>query len=155
MVTTETIVSLKENRERLDSAKAATKARKLPQLLDSLSLTSKQAKPLSPSTKPPPKSKKKRVQAVTKAVQNAINSGKESTDWEDGNDSDGSIYWGPSQMAAGTTSGVMVEGLGSQGTLLGVDGNTSQTDCAMQEPSGIYILSRIPICYWKSLKRFK
>ena len=120
VVTTETVLSLRENRERLDAEKGARKARKLTKLLDSLSLTSK-------PPKSPPKNKKKRV-PPTKEVPQTTNSGEESTDWEEGNDSDGSIYQGPSQVAPTSTVGrVGKEGLGLQGPLPEEDGNVFQT----------------------------
>lgn len=105
VVTTETIIGLRENRERLDAEKAARAARKLTKVLDSLTLEHKTSKPL-------PKSKKK-VQITSQPVVHTISLGAGSgSDWEDGGDSDGSIYKGPSRAVAGTsTIGGVVEAL--------------------------------------------
>jgi len=100
VVTTETVIGLRENRERLDAEKAARAARKLTKVLDSLSLEHKKSKPL-------PKGKKK-VRIASQPAVHTISSGEEgeesTTDWEDGGDSDGSIYKGPSRAVVGTST---------------------------------------------------
>ena len=119
VVTTETVLHLRENRERLDAEKAAKQARKLTKALDSLSLTSQPSKPI-------PKSKKK-VPLTSEDIIPTIRSGEESTDWEDGGDSDGSVYKGPSRALHGThstnTRGIQED---NTGEAVGIDGRNVQ-----------------------------
>ena len=115
VVTTETVLHLRENRERLDAEKAARQARKLTKALDSLSLTSQPSKPI-------PKSKKK-VLLSSEDIIPTITSGAESTDWEDGGDSDGSVYKGPSPTLHGA-DGTNTQGMeeDNTGKSVGIDG---------------------------------
>ncbi|PWW74055.1 hypothetical protein C7212DRAFT_346824 [Tuber magnatum] len=98
VATMETVLHFRENRECLDAEKAARQAHKLSKALDSLFLNPHPSKPI-------PKSKKKVQLALQTVVQgHTVGPGAESTHWQDGGNSDSSLYKGPSRAPCGTHS---------------------------------------------------
>ncbi|KAG0638101.1 hypothetical protein HOY80DRAFT_1049033 [Tuber brumale] len=106
LVTTETVLHLRENRERLDAEKAS----------------------------------KKKVPVSSEDIIPTIESGEESTDWEDSGDSDGSIYKGHSEALHGANSTNTPDGKeDNTGESVGIDGRdgAERDPCPERDPRAV------------------
>ena len=118
VVTAETILELREQRERLDRQKEEQKARKLAKALGMVT-GGKGATPL------PPK-KKKEVKLASDVIIHAITSDREGMEWEDqdnGNESDGSEYKG---SLGGISLGIGKLSMSNNGGLAGREGTSGR-----------------------------
>jgi len=103
VITTETVIQLREERERVDAAKAARQARKLTKVLDALSLATTVGIPKTQGTgsgkgkgkgKAIGGGKGTKVAIADDIVGGSACPGGQDIEWEDGTESDGSQYMG-------------------------------------------------------------
>lgn len=127
VITTENVIQLQEERERVDATKAARQARKLTKALNALSIATTVGIPQIQGTgsgkgkgkgKAIGGGKGKKVPIADDTVEAGTGQGGQDNEWEDGTDSDGSEFMGPA-LKARKTVGMEMDLVGVSGSPLG------------------------------------